>query len=180
MICHSFLQWITFCQNSPLPSWVALHNMTHSFIKTRLWSMWSDWLAFYVCDFHSVCPLMEKDKRLMEASWWRNWLRGKLGLILMGGAVSVNLSSNFQFMGRTVFPPCYLTWGQTMVEVMKIMVTSFKRSPTGHHQLTPPLGMPGHWQVWSVPCGVTAPFSWVLVHIKFCLCPPGVCLPSSV
>ena len=31
-------------------------------------------------------------------------------------------------MGRGVFPPCYLIWGQTTVEVMKIMVTSFKRS----------------------------------------------------
>ena len=31
-------------------------------------------------------------------------------------------------MGRAVFPPCCLAWGQTMVEVMKIMVTSFQRS----------------------------------------------------
>ena len=31
-------------------------------------------------------------------------------------------------MGGAVFPPCYLTWVQTMVEVMKIMATSFKRS----------------------------------------------------
>ena len=30
-------------------------------------------------------------------------------------------------MAGAVFPPCY-TWGQTMVEVMKIMVTSLKRS----------------------------------------------------
>ena len=29
----------------------------------------------------------------------------------------------------------------------------------------------------SVSCGVTAPFSWVLVHIRFCLCPPRVCFP---
>ena len=27
----------------------------------------------------------------------------------------------------------------------------------------------------SVSCGVTAPFSWVLVHTRFCLCPPRVC-----
>ena len=33
-------------------------------------------------------------------------------------------------MGRAVFPPCCLTWGQTKVEVMKIMVTSFKKSHT--------------------------------------------------
>ena len=29
----------------------------------------------------------------------------------------------------------------------------------------------------SVSCGVTAPFSWVLVRRKFCLCPPRVCFP---
>ena len=29
----------------------------------------------------------------------------------------------------------------------------------------------------SVSCGVTAPFSWVLVHTGFCLCPPRVCFP---
>ena len=27
----------------------------------------------------------------------------------------------------------------------------------------------------SVSCGVTAPFSWVLVSTSFCLCPPRVC-----
>ena len=59
-------------------------------------------------------------------------------------------------MGGAVFPPCYLTWGQTMVEVMKIMATSFKRShahtatlsapnpAAGHHWPTPPLETPGH------------------------------------
>ena len=26
----------------------------------------------------------------------------------------------------------------------------------------------------SVSCGVTTPFSWVLVHTRFCLCPPSV------
>ena len=29
----------------------------------------------------------------------------------------------------------------------------------------------------SVSCGVTAPFSWVLVCTNFCLCPPRVCFP---
>ena len=28
-----------------------------------------------------------------------------------------------------------------------------------------------------VSCGVTAPFSWVLVHPRFCLCPPRLCSP---
>ena len=50
------------------------------------------------------------------------------------------------------------TWGQTMVEVIKIMVTSIKRShactvtlsapnpAAGHHQPTPPPETPGHSQ----------------------------------
>ena len=32
----------------------------------------------------------------------------------------------------------------------------------------------------SLSCGVTAPFSWVLVCTRFCLCPPRVCFPSPV
>ena len=38
-----------------------------------------------------------------------------------------------------------------------------------------------HWRLLgksgSVSCGVTAPFSWVLVHTRFCLCPPRVYFP---
>ena len=50
-----------------------------SFSWTMLWSMWSDWLVFCDCRFHSVCPLMEKDKRLMEASWWERLAEGENG-----------------------------------------------------------------------------------------------------
>ena len=35
---------------------------------TKLWSMRSDWLGFSDGGFQSVCPLMEKDKRVMENS----------------------------------------------------------------------------------------------------------------
>ena len=62
--------------------WTALQGMAHSFIEFRLWSMWSVWLVFCDCGFHSVSPLMDKDKKLMEASVW-----GKLGLVLMSGAM---------------------------------------------------------------------------------------------
>ena len=31
----------------------------------------------------------------------------------------------------------------------------------------------------SVSCGAIAPFSWVLVHTKFCLCPPRVYFTSN-
>ena len=41
--------------------------------------MWSDWLVFCDCCFQSVFPLMEKDKRLMEASWWERLTEGETG-----------------------------------------------------------------------------------------------------
>ena len=76
-----------------------------------------------------------------------------------------------------------------MVELMKMMVTSFQRSractatlraPTLQQAAADP-HLPG--DSWTLPgesgpvsCGVPAPFSWVLVH-KVCLCPPRVHFP---
>ena len=62
-------------------SWVALHGMAHSFIeldKTVVHVI--NWLVFCHCGFQSVCLLMEKDMRLMEASSWER-LRVKRGLV---------------------------------------------------------------------------------------------------
>ena len=61
----------------------------------------------------------------------------------------------FSVNGWGCVPSLLFTWGQTMVEVMKIMVTSFKRShartaalianpAAGHRQPTPLLESPGH------------------------------------
>ena len=41
--------------------------------------MWSDWLVFCDCGFHSVHPLMDEDKRFMEASWWERLTEGEAG-----------------------------------------------------------------------------------------------------
>ena len=91
---------------------------------------------------------------------------------------------------RTVFPPCCLTYDQTMVEVMKIMATSFKRShaltaatsasdpEAGHCRPTPPPETPGYsWAclgqsvMGSLLLGEVT-FSWVLGCTRFYLCPP--------
>ena len=61
-------------------SWMAPHSMARSFIDLdksvvhviRFVSFL--WLCFSFC-----CPLMEKDKRLMEASWWKRLTKGKTG-----------------------------------------------------------------------------------------------------
>ena len=74
---------VELCQNSTMScsSWVALYGMAHSSLSyTRLWSMWSFWLAFCDCCFHSggceilvlassLCPLMSEDKRLACTSF---------------------------------------------------------------------------------------------------------------
>ena len=120
--------------------------------------MWSDWLVFCVCGFQSVCPLMEQDKSLWKLPDGRDWLRGKLGLFLMDRDMLNKSLIQFSVDGRVVFPPCCLTWDQTMVEVMKKMETSFKRlhahtaalsapdPAAGHHQPVPLLETPGHSQ----------------------------------
>ena len=61
-----------------------------------------------------------------EASSWQLW--GKLGLVLMGRAMISKSLIQFSVDEWGCVPSLLFTWGQTMVEVMKIMVTSFKRS----------------------------------------------------
>ena len=83
VVCHSLLQWTTFRQNSPpwpVPlGWPYTAWLIVSLSYTRLWSMWSDWLVLRDCSFQSVCPLMEKDKRHMEASWRERLTEGATG-----------------------------------------------------------------------------------------------------
>jgi len=106
----------------------------------------------------------------LSALWWRkvwglwkppdgrDWLRGKLGLVLMGRAMFSKSLIQFSVNGYGYVHCLLFTWGQTMVGLMKIMVTSFKRShactatlsvpspATGHHWPTPPPETPGHFQ----------------------------------
>ena len=62
----------------------------------------------------------------------------------------------FSVDGWSCVPSLLFPWGQTMKEVMKVMVTSFKRfhactatlsapnPAAGHHRRTPPVETPGH------------------------------------
>ena len=50
-------------------SWVAQEGMAQSFIELdKVVSHAISLISFSDCDFHSVSPLKDKDKRLMEAS----------------------------------------------------------------------------------------------------------------
>ena len=115
----------------------------------------------------------------------------KLGLVLMGGAMLCKPLIQLSVDGWGCVPSLLFTWGETMVEVMKIMATSFKRSHAQHccTQCSEPCSRPlrthtstrDSWTLTgksgSVSCGITAPFSWVLVCTRFCLCQPRVCFP---
>ena len=69
-------------------SWVALHGMAHSFIELdKAMAYLSVWLVFCDCGFHSVCLLMDRIRGLGKLPEGRDWLRRKLGLVLMGRAV---------------------------------------------------------------------------------------------
>ena len=92
--------------------WVALHGMAYSFTELdkavvhviRLVSFLWLW-------FQSVCPLMEKDKRLMEASWWERLTEGRLDLVLMGRAMLSKSLIQFYVYGWGYIPSLLFTWG---------------------------------------------------------------------
>ena len=94
-------------------------------------------------------------------------------------------------MGGAAFPHCYLTWGQTKVEIMRMMATSFKRSPAdtallsappspaaGHRRPTPLPETPGHSQASLgqslVGSLLLSPGSWCSQVLSV---PPRVCFP---
>ena len=102
VVCHSRLQWSMFCQNSPQwpvhLGWPCMAWLIVSSSYKRLWSMWSFWLVFCDCGFHSA-GMGLKFLLLLSALWWMN-IRGlcrlpdgrdqlwwKLGLALMGRAM---------------------------------------------------------------------------------------------
>ena len=68
VICHSLLQWATFCQKVPswpvCLGWPGMAWLISSLSYTRLWPMWSLWLTFCDCDFWFW--------RLWDGSPWKN------------------------------------------------------------------------------------------------------------
>ena len=154
--------------------------------------MWSDWLVFCDCSFHSVCHLMEKDKQIMEASRWERLTEGESGLVLMGGAMLSKSLIHFSVEGQGCVPsllfdlkPNYGGGDEDNVDVLqKAPYTHcYAQCPPTLHQATanPHLHqrlLDSHGQVWvSLLWG---PCSFLLDPgcTWFCLCPPRICFPS--
>ena len=107
---------------------------------------------------------------ILSALWWigirglwklpegRDWLWGKPDVVLMGRAMFSKSLTLISVYGQSCIPSLLLTWDQTMVEVMTILATSFKRShaytatlsapdpAVSHHWPMPLLETPGHSQ----------------------------------
>ena len=90
---------------------------------------------------------MEKDKRLIETFWWERLTEGKLVLVLMGRAMLSKSLIQISVDGWSCVPSLLFTWGQTMMEVMKTMVTTLKRS----HACTSTLSAPNPAEATTSP-----------------------------
>ena len=103
VVCHSLLWWTTFCQNSPpwpvRLGWPYKAWLIVPLSYTRIWSMCSFWLVSCDYCFHSVCPLMEEYKQLVQASWWEGLAVGKTGSCSGG-----------QGLAQYIFNPIFCWW----------------------------------------------------------------------
>ena len=137
---------------------------------------------------------------ILSTLWWirirdlwklpdgRDWL-WNLGLVLMGGAMLSKFSIQFSVDGWGYFPSLLFdlrsNCGGGNEEngdlLQKVPCTNCPTQCPGpcsrplltHTSTGDSWTLPGKSE--SVSCGVTAPFSWVLVHTRLCLCPWRVC-----
>ena len=104
----------------PYTAWLIL-----SWNEIRLWFTWSICSVYCDYDFYSFSPLVGKDMKLMESSWWER-LCGKLDLVLVDGVTLPKSWIKFSVDRWGCAPSLLLALSQTMVGVMKVMGTSFK------------------------------------------------------
>ena len=118
---------------------------------------------------------------------------GKLDLVLMGGAMFSKSLIQFSVDGEGCVPsllfdlrPIYGGGKEDNGLVLQKVpcrqcCTQCSHHVAGHCQPMALPESPAHSRMsGSVSCGITAPFSCVLVCIRFCLCPSRVCFPSPV
>ena len=176
-------------------SWVALHGMAHSVIELdkaviHVISL----LVFCDCGF-ILSALMEKDKRLLEASWRERLTVGNLGLVLMGGAMLSKCLFQLSVDEQDCVPSLLIGWGGTVGRdhggsgdlLQKdsgphcyIQCPWPPSRPLSTHASASDCLLDTHRQVWlSLLCG-HSPFLLAPAMHSFVCAPPRVCFPSPV
>ena len=127
-------------------------------------------------------------------------MEGETGVVLMGGAMLSKSLIQFSVDGWGCAPSLLLDLRPTMVEVMRIMVTSLKRShvhiatlsapdpATGHHKPTSPSETLGHsWASLGQSLVVSlllSPGSWYtqdfICGLQEFVSPPRICGPPRI
>ena len=138
------------------PCWVALHCMAHSFIELDKALVHVIRLVSFVCLWVSFSALWWRGIRgLWKLPVGRDWLRGNLGLVLMGGAMLSKSLIQFSAEGWGCVPSLLFDLGPNYPRGNEDNGTSFKRSlactaaisapntAVGHHWPMPPLETPG-------------------------------------
>ena len=146
-------------------------------------------MVFSLCAFWAI-----RIRGLWKLFYGRDWLWGKLGLVLMGRAMLSKCLIQFALDGQGCVPYLLLDlrWNYVWVNednwdlLQKVLCRHFwTQCPWSCSR--PPLNHTFSGDSWTltgksglVSCEVTAPLSWFLVCTKFCLCPARVCFPSYV
>ena len=85
------LQWTVFCQNSPSwpihLEWPCMAWLIASLNYTRLWFLWSFWLASVIVVFILSAFWWKRIRSLWKLPDGKDWLWGKLSLALVGRAM---------------------------------------------------------------------------------------------
>ena len=110
MVCHSLLQWTTFCQTSPLwpihlewphRAWLSFTELDKA---NSMWSMWLDWLVFRDYGFSMSalwCPLATPTALL---GFLLPWTWGIYSQLLQPSTAAV------PYLGRGVSPHHRPSW----------------------------------------------------------------------
>ena len=152
------------------------------------WRLW-DCSSCFFC-----LPFVDEDKRLGRLPDGRDWLWGNWDLALEGRAMLSKSLIHFSVDGQGCVPSLFFVLRPNYGEGNEDNGDLLQKVPCTHcyTQCPQPCSRPllTHASAGdsntltgkseSVSYGVTAPFSWVLVCTRFCLCPPRVYFPSPV
>ena len=167
------------------PSWVALWNMAHNFIELYRSVVHMINLISFLWLWFSFWPLKDKDKRLVEASWWERLTVGEAGCCSDGrvGMLSKSLI-HFSVDGWDCFlsllfdlRPNYGGSNEDSGDVLQMVSCMHCHTQCLWSCIRLLLTHASTGDSWTltgksglVSCGVTAPFSWVLVCTQCFVC----------